>query len=253
MSRFANLEFDQHVPAGAEKAQGEPIRDRYFFAERAALAWLSADFEGALRYYSQCLEDDHTYYPGWFGQVRMLIELCEYPEAIIWADKSLEMFPAHHELLASKAIVMLRQGNQAEAQSLSDDAISEEGASYYVWIARAEVLLARKLRTAESCIQNALSIAGNDISIARLEAGRTLTRWEAYGTAMPILTDAARDLPESALAWYELGRCQSALGFPEAEATLAQCIKLRPNWAEAESALNNTHKRGLFSWLRKRR
>jgi Flp pilus assembly protein TadD len=47
--------------------------------------------------------------PGrWTGQVRMLIELKEFHEAKLWADKALEKFPNEPELLAAKAVALAR-------------------------------------------------------------------------------------------------------------------------------------------------
>ena len=39
----------------------------------------------------------------------MLIELAEYREAKIWADKALERFPHEPELLAAKAVALGRE------------------------------------------------------------------------------------------------------------------------------------------------
>jgi len=252
MSRFSNLEFDKNSKIEKSSSLGEPIRDKHYFYNRAVSAWLSAKFEDALQNYSRSLEDDSTYYEGWFGQIKMLIELSEYPEAIIWSDKALEMFPQHHEILAAKSVATLREGNMQKAQELSDKAISKEKTTYYVLLARSELLLAQKSRAAETCIHHALNISGNNLPIVYLEAGRILLRNGEYGSAISLLSDAVKQLPESALAWYELGCCQTALGFSEAKQTLSHCLRLSPNWAEAKAALRDSEKRSIFSWFRRK-
>ena len=196
------------------------------------------------------LEYNSALFEGWFGQVRMLIELVEYEEALLWTDKALELFPDHPELLAAKAVASNRSGALGKAMAYSDNAISRKGVTPYVWIARAETLLTRNRRTAEHCLSNALSIAGNSSALARLESGRVLLQAGHCLKAMEYLRVAVTDSPESALAWLELGRCQAALGLPAAEMTLSQCLTLRPGWHAASRALLRYQKRGILSRIK---
>ena len=78
-------------------AQGAPPRDAEYFLEQAEKCFLAGDYELALRNFSRSLEQNPAQFEGWFGQVRMLIELGEYEEALLWADKALELFPEHPE------------------------------------------------------------------------------------------------------------------------------------------------------------
>ena len=255
MSRFSHLEFGDKRRSQKTDGLGEPVRDQDFFAERAMTYWLAGDFEQALQNYSRALEKNSAFYPGWFGQVRMLIELREYPEARLWADKALELFPDHPELLAAKAVAFARDADVNKAQAFSDAAMTKKAVSSYVWLARAEVLLIRRRPAAENCLQNALSLAGEGSAVVRLNAGRVLLRHGHYSSATEYLRAAAQDLPRSALAWYELGRCQVRLGFPEADVSLKQSLLLHPGWAEADGALRRFRKRGLLGrlWSRLRR
>ena len=251
MSRFAHLEFDERGrPKGAARAKGAPLRDAPYFQARANEAYLAGDFEVALRNYSRALEQDAAFFEGWFGQVRMLIEMGEYEEALVWADKALEIFPEHPDLLAAKSVASSRSGGLDKAIAYSDNAISRKGATSYVWIARAEALLARNRRTAEHCLRNAVALAGNAAPLIQMECGRTLLRAGSYLTALDYLRSAATTLPKSALAWLALGRCQAALGLPEAEVTLSECLSLRPSWCAAKQALRDAGNRGIFSRIR---
>ena len=45
---------------------------------------------------------------GWVGQVQMLVQLQEYPEADLWSRKGLELFPNNGELLAGRAQAFCR-------------------------------------------------------------------------------------------------------------------------------------------------
>ena len=251
MSRFAHLEFDDKRRAGtAPGGKGSPIRNAPYFQAVADRAYLAGDFEVALRNYSRALEQDAAFFEGWLGQVRMLIELGEYEEALVWADKAMEMFPEHPDLLAAKSLASCRIGALDKAIAYSDNAISKKGAGSYVWLARAEALLARNKSTAEHGLRVAVALAGTTAPIVQMECGRTLIRAGSYLAALDYLRAAAAALPKSALAWLALGRCQTALGLPEAEAALSACLSLRPDWDAAKSALEHLHKRGIFSRMR---
>jgi len=246
LDRFAQLEFDSQDGSRKVRTQGEPIRDAFYFHQKAIKYWLGGDFELALKDYSRALEQNQAFFEGWAGQVWMLLELEEYPEAMLWADKALELFPEHPEIFAAKAVACLRDAKYEKAQAFSDNAISKDNTTSRVWLARAEVLLARKSKMFESCINNAISISNQDRSIIRLESGRILFKGEEYTLALSHLSRAAKELSQSALAWYELGRCQARLGLPESVEVLRQSLKLRPNWRLAEEALVKAEKRGFF-------
>jgi tetratricopeptide (TPR) repeat protein len=245
MSRFSRLEFEGKRAVSAD-GKGEPIRDETFFYERAMSAWLAGDYETALTNYSRSLEKNSAFYESWFGQVRMLIELGEYREANLWADKALELFPNHPELFAAKAVACVRNAEFDKAMAYSDNAVEKQNITWYVWLARAEVLMNRKSRMAESCIASGIGVAGEWGAVAKLEAGRLLLHFENYSSALAYLRDAFTELPRSALTWYELGRCQSQLGLPEARKTLENCLKLRPGWKQPEQELIRFMRRGLL-------
>jgi tetratricopeptide (TPR) repeat protein len=251
MDRFSQLEFGEVSPE-PKHPPGEPIRDADYSRKEALKYWLAGDFELALRNYSRVLEKDNTAFDAWVGQVLMLIELGEYHEAVVWADKALEMFPEHPELLAVKAVACCRDAKMEKAIAYSDNSISRDNITPRVWLARAEVLLNRKSSVAENCISKAVSIAGNTSPIVKLEAARLLKKKGIYSTAIGYLNDVVKVFPKSALAWYELGCCQSKLGLSEAKATLEQSLRLRPDWDIAKTALARCSNRGFFGKLFKR-
>ena len=88
--------------------------------------------------------------------LQMLVELGEYREARIWADKALERFPNEPDLLAAKAVALGRGGDLQAALAFSDAPIEERGDTPYVWLARGAVLLAAKQKQAVSCIEQAV-------------------------------------------------------------------------------------------------
>jgi len=248
MKRFSKLEFGDNARK-RKISPGEAAHDQDYFHDQALRYWLAGDFEGALRNYSRALEQNSAFYAGWLGQVLCLIELGEYAEANVWADKALELFPEHPELLAVKAVALARDGKMEKALAYSDNSISRDNVTARCWLARAEVLLNRKSEIAESCIDKAVSQAGNDIAIIRLEAGRLLNKKGNLSQALQYLQQAVEQSGKSALAWYELGCCQAKLGRAEAAVTLEQSLKLRPGWRLARDALNRSRNRGFWRRL----
>ncbi len=250
MDRFSQLEFggeDSASPSG--RSRGEPVHDAEYYYREAMKYWLAADYELALRNYSRVLEQNSTVFEGWAGQVLMLIELGEYPEARVWADKALELFPEHPELLALKAMACARDAKMDEAVAYSDNSVGKDHLTPRVWLTRAEIFFDRKSPVAEGCLHKALGCAGKLGPVVKLEAGRLLSRKRNYSLAIQYLREAIRDLPRSALAWYELGGCQARLGLPEAVHSLEQCLHLRPDWTEAQDLHRKVENRGFFRRL----
>ncbi len=253
MTRFSHLEFDQPAPRrNDEGVAGAPIRDEHFYVEQAITRWLAGDFEAALREYSRALRMNNAFFAGWLGQVRMLVELGEYRESELWADKALEMFPEHPELLAAKAVACARDAKMEQAIMYADNAMSREGVTAWVWLARAEVLLSAGHDRAETCLDNATAMAGNEPGHIRLQAGRILLRHRKHPGALAYLRQAVGELPQSPLAWYELGRCSDRLGLPEADTQYEHALELAPDFSDARAAQQAFAKRGLFDRLRRR-
>ena len=248
MKRFTSLEFgDPSGPEGeSPSGKGEPIRDAGYFYEQAIKSFLNGDFELALRNYSRSLERSTTFFEAWAGQIRMLIELGEYHEALVWSDKAMELFPENAELLACKAVACLRDAKFNKAMAFSDNAVSKEKVGPRVWLARGEVLMQRKSRVAEDCLSKAISLSGESVDMIRLESGRILRKNGRYASAQQYLEAAVRALPKSALAWYELGCCQAKMGFDQAKISLEQSMHLRPHWEKAEAAMRAVENTGFF-------
>lgn len=249
MKRFTHLEFDDSSRSPDSSGKGEAVRDETYFNHRAIQSFLHGDYESALRNYSRALEVNSTFFDGWVGQIWMLIELGEYPEALIWADKAMESFPEHPELLAAKAVACLRDAKFEKAKAYSDNSISKDNVGPRVWLARAEVLLQSKSRIAENCLSKAMALSGDESDLVRLEAGRLLRKYGHYSAAVEYLQEAARLFPKSAMAWYELGYCQLRLGFSHAAISFEQCLLLHPHFKDAREMLNDAKNAGFFRRL----
>jgi len=248
MSRFGNLEFDP-------KFEGEfrattTTRDENFFIAAAREAFESAYFERALRSYAKVLEFNPQNIIAWTGQVRVLIELGEYQEARLWADKALERFPSESELLSAKAVALARSGDLQGALAFSDAAVEERGDTSYIWLARGDVMLARAEQRADYCFEKALALAPRNWFVAWL-AARIRYFYEQFAQALKLAQHALEWNPGQSTLWLLAGLCQRQVGLTEAaRISLHQARQLNPQCSEAAQALRKLAAEGLGSKLR---
>ena len=249
MSRFGNLEL------GGESEELRPqkkalVKDEAYYGAEARSAFENGDFELALRLYSKVLEFNPNEAEAWTGQVRMLIELGQFQEARLWADKALERFSRDAELLAAKAVALGRTGDLQGALAFSDSAIEERGDTPYVWLARGDVLLARKESRADYCFEKALLVAPRDWFVAWLGA-RVRYFYRQFALALKLLQQAVELNATHFLLWLEVGRCQQALGLVgAARHSYAQAKQLNPHYSEIGTALGQLSTAGVWSRIR---
>jgi tetratricopeptide (TPR) repeat protein len=256
MSRFGNLELGGESEDRWQQEQKPPAKDEAYYFGEAKSAFENGNFEQALRNYSKVLEYNPENAAAWTAQVRMLIELGEFREAKLWADKALERFPQFPELLAAKAVALGRVGDLQGALAFSDASIEERGDTPYVWLARGDVMLARKEPRADYCFEKALLLSPKNWFTAWL-AARIRFYYEQFVLALKLLQQAVEWNTGSFILWLELGRCQRALGLIGlAENSFAQAQQLNPHCQEASQAAIELSQTGLFgrarSWWRER-
>lgn len=246
MSRFGNLELGDGAEDSADKPLNVAAKDETHFMAQAREAFENGSFESALRNYSKVLEFNPRNTGAWTGQVRMLIELGEYREARLWADKALEQFPHEPELLAAKAVALGRSGDVQGAIAFSDASIEERGDTPYVWLARGDVLLARKEARANYCFDKALLLAPQDWFTAWL-AARIRAFYEQFALALGLLQQAVEWNAGHFLLWLELGLCQQQLGFASASsASLRRAQELNPSSEQVRAAVLRGSNLGLW-------
>ena len=89
MSRFGNLELGREHEDHSHDSARQPLKGEAHFLAEAQGAFENGNFESALRLFAKVLEFNPQNPAAWTGQVRMLIELGEFQEARLWADKAL--------------------------------------------------------------------------------------------------------------------------------------------------------------------
>jgi tetratricopeptide (TPR) repeat protein len=250
MSRFVNLEFGNQAGEQTPAHAHAVVKDEAFYQREAQSAFEEADFQKALRSYAKVLEFNPNNAAAWTAQVRMLIELDQCDEANGWADKTLERFPREADLLAAKAVLLARRGEIQNALAFSDAAVGENGTSPYVWLARAEVLLAARESLADYCIDKALMLAPGDW-VAAWQAARLRVRHGQFSMALRLLQQAVEWNPGHGLPWLELGRCQEALGLTDsAKKSFTQARELNRQDTLAAQAMARLSSRGAADRLR---
>jgi Flp pilus assembly protein TadD len=253
MSRFGNLELGGEEE-NWQQEQKPLAKDEAFYLAQAAASFENGDCEQALRLYSKVLEYNPQNTTAWTAQVRMLIELGEYREAKLWADKALERFPTWPELLAAKAVALARAGDLQAALAFSDASIEERGDTPYIWLARGDVMLARREQRANYCFEKAMLLAPKDWLIALL-AARIRLFYEQFVLALNLLQQAIEWNAGRFILWLELGRCQQAMGLlGPAQSSFTHARQLNPDSREADASLARLSRTGTIArvsgWLK---
>lgn len=247
ISRFANLELDEQSGA-VQQTQEESKSEAYYF-KQAQTAFEGGFFEQALRAFAKVLEFNLQNAGAWTGQVRMLIELEEFREAKLWADKALERFPRVPELLAAKAVALARTGDLRAALAFSDASFEERGDTPYIWLARADVMLARRETSAAYCFERAHLLAPDDWVIHWI-ASRIQFYYRKFSLALKLAQQALVADAARSVIWLQIGLCQQELGMLSlAEGSYQQAIELDPNCQGAQIRLNRLQTAGWVPYL----
>ncbi|MGI9242682.1 MAG: tetratricopeptide repeat protein [Verrucomicrobiales bacterium] len=252
MSRFSNLEFGTGFGSEGRQIQDSDQtveKDEYFFLALADEEFGMADFEGSLRHYAKVLEFNPNSVASWLGQVRALIELGEFREAKLWADKALERFPDEGQLLAAKAVALARCGDTESALAFSDAAIEQRAPTPYIWLARCDVFLARNEPLASSCLERAMAQAKGDWFIAWL-ATRIHFYYERFAIALKMALVALNLNPGNDALWFQAGLCQRELALSDAASeSFERARELNPSNRAAVDALTRLNQRGTMGRL----
>ncbi len=238
MPRFDRLEYEHPEDGEAEVAPsvGDSSHDEEEWLRRADEHRRRGLYENALRYYSRALELNKALPQGWLGQVQMLVLLEEFPEAELWARKSLEIFRGHGDLMAGRAQALARIGDRVKAGELSDAALKQEGQSAYRWMVRGELLVAGRDGVDRHCFDKA--VQADPDWLVPLEIALTYLAHDLPGRAQTRARQAVVAAPDQFHAWYVLGRCEQAQGLDRsAERSFRRCLELSPNHIEAERRL----------------
>jgi tetratricopeptide (TPR) repeat protein len=252
MARFDKLEFNvQATPKETELTSPLQAQDQLHWMEEADRERRSGHYETALRYYSRTLELDRAVVAAWVGQVQMLVQLGECPEADLWGRKSLEIFPGNAELLAGRAQALCRTGDLKQAQELSDGSLAVAGASAYRWMVRGEILLRQGQKTEEHCFNKALQVESD--WVVPVEIALACRYHNVASLALKYLRRALEKAPEQPYPWYVTGQCQAELEMVGAAIhSFQRCLDVAPGHEDARQQIARLSDRSFSParWLR---
>lgn len=237
MARFDKLEFNTQSPSAPEPNEPDSLtRDAGYWMNKADESRRIGLYENALKFYSRGLEFDRSLVTGWVGQVQMLVQLSECPEAELWSRKGLELFPTNGELMAGRAQASCRMDDMRQAYALCDGALRQTGQSAYRWLVRGEIMIAAKQETDRYCFDKAQELDGD--WLVPLEAARIELYYRRPSKALGRIRRALDINPEAPYVWYVQGICQAELGLTRAARESFQyCLQLSPRHADAAEQL----------------
>jgi tetratricopeptide (TPR) repeat protein len=238
MARFDKLELNpksQTSPASSEQPTLIAV-DAGDWMKKADASRRTGLYENALKFYSRALELDRTFVAGWVGQIQMLIQLQEYPEAELWSRKTLEVFPNNGETMAARAQAYCRMGDLKQAHALSDGSLQQPGQSAYRWQVRGEIMLAGRQDVDRHCFDKS-----QEFDSDWLVPIETALIYLYYGKPSRALMRANRALEltvDSHYVWFVQGLCLSELHLPKpARQSFLRCLELCPNHVDASLQL----------------
>jgi tetratricopeptide (TPR) repeat protein len=233
MARFEHLEFGPDAnDRGRPEQPQPPVEDDARALVDAADCRRRGQYESALRFYSRSLEYDKSLVAAWVGQVQMLVQLGEAPEAELWARKALEIFPGNGELLAARAQALCRMGDARQAGAVCDSAMGAAGRSAYRWQVRGEWMLACKQKLEEHCFAKAQEIDGD--WLVALESALIYLHYDFPSRAVVRARLATELAPAEYHPWFVRGMAEAELGLrSSAGESFEQCLQLCPRHVEA--------------------
>jgi tetratricopeptide (TPR) repeat protein len=228
---------------------GTPIRTPEHDMRLATESYRRGQFESALQLYTRALHGNRALIPAWVGQVQMLVELAEYPEARLWADKALEIFKNNGDLLAAKSRACLRVGDARAATACNDASLTAPGSSPQRWQARGEVMLKANADRARDCFDRSLAEPQADW-FDRVVISRIYIFHRRPAPALEFARAGVDLQPSDPYAWLILGRAQESLGWSDkAEASYSRSLELPGDHRDARRALEQLQSRSSASRL----
>jgi tetratricopeptide (TPR) repeat protein len=246
MSRFSRLEFKNHE----QQQQQNIVKDEAHYLALAQTSFESGNFEQTLQSFAKVLEFNPGNVRAWTGQVRALVELGEFHEAKLWGEKAAEKFDSDPELLAARAVALARLQDLGAALAFSDASLDHPGESPDIWIARGDVLLARKEHRARYCFDKALSLVPGNW-VMRWSVARAFAFYKKFAIALQYVKQALDLNSANPVIWLQAGQCELALGLNgAARHSFSQALQLDPGCSAEAAGLERCYGFGLINRLR---
>ena len=230
MSRFQNLELGEMVQGVALSPAARNSVELHM--QEASLAELEGTFEPALRGYSAALRKENTLAEAWCGQVRSLVQLEEFPEAMTWGHKAAAVLPSSPLTRSCHAYALARSGLGREGLEKSDEAFELEKSEPdpYLWLERASCLLSlERQSSALACLDKVRELRC-DADWEQRQAQEFLF-FDQPEPALELLNRVVAARPNRAYSWLLLAQGYRRIGDSSRhQRALARAAELRPFW-----------------------
>ncbi|MCW3059079.1 MAG: Tetratricopeptide repeat protein [Capsulimonas sp.] len=252
MGRFSKLDFQGQPPAAVATSEDPwPNMDAHACLKLGEQQYQTGHYEPALTAYSRALRFDKGVSEAWIGQVRSLICLEEFSEAVTWSDRALEKFFGSPDLLACKGMALVRSGRPARGMECLDEAIELRSPSCWVWHARGDGLLrtGQGAANAKRCFLKAQEIDPQEWRL-EMRIGISYNEVRKFAEARPYLLAAARSAPGIPLLMLYLGTMHEGLGeISLARGFYERALAARRGYREAQTALDRVSATGVCARL----
>jgi tetratricopeptide (TPR) repeat protein len=133
--------FDDTLLGKAER-NGKPRHDRNIAKTMsdAKTCYFRGFYLDALEQYGQVLVQDMNQTAAWVGQIRILVDLGRFDDAIYWADKASDSVEKDTMIIFAKALALARTGNIDGAKTLINVPVGKNE-DEMLWLLRGEVLI----------------------------------------------------------------------------------------------------------------
>lgn len=241
--RFSRLDFDDRPegPGEASVTEQWPNLDEHQCIRRGDHYFDRGEYDTALAAYSRALRFNRDFASAWVGQIRCLIGLGEYPEAVAWSDRALEKFPKSADLLACKGLALALIGDINEGAEYLDGALQMRSPSAWVWLARGRCYLLRPEMQdgAHRCFLKACETEPDGWQI-ELQIGMAYNTARMFARARTALMNALRKPvgDENPLILYHTGLALEGLGeLAAAAGYFERALSVKTNYIQARDAL----------------
>jgi len=256
MGRFTSLELEEaqapELTQEEDLSFGIETKNAESFLGEATEEFNLCNYEQALQLFSRVLSFDNENAAAWTGQVRCLINVNEFKEASMWADKAMEVLGETANLLAAKACALCRMGDFSRAYGLSDVSLEKHDAGPFVWLCRGEILLQQKRNNFDFCFEKAKGSQENSWEMM-VEIARVYMFYNKNAAALLQLEAAVESTPSKGVIWYELGNCYINLGMQNKGINaFNHAIELETNLTMAKRRLREAESLGFWSRLKRK-
>ena len=226
--RFQNLELVEVQQTASSESESTALA----YLQEATLEELDGSFEPALKAYSAALRRETTLAEAWSGQVRSLIQLEEFPEAMTWAQKACNVLPASPQVKSCLAYALARSGLPDEGMEKSDEAFESESSEPcpFLWLERGTCLMALERQSSALACFGKVRELRTDADWQQRIAQEYLF-FEQPEAALELLDGVVAARPNRAYAWLLLAQGYRQIGDVKRHGrALSQAAELRPFW-----------------------